>query len=72
MDEELPSYASVQALLESLGAPTEPEQIGITPEEVRKTFPMTKDIRDKYVGSRLLWDLGLLEQFARDLAAENA
>ena len=32
MDEELPSYASVQALLESLGAPTEPEQIGITPE----------------------------------------
>ena len=23
---------------------------------------MTKDIRDKYIGSRLLWDLGLLEE----------
>lgn len=64
MDEELPSYASVQALLESLGAPTEPGQIGLTSEEVRKTFPMTKDIRDKYVVSRLLWDLGELDEVA--------
>lgn len=64
MDEELPSYASVKALLQGLGAPTEPEQIGITPEEVRKTFPMTKDIRDKYVVSRLLWDLGELDDVA--------
>lgn len=61
MREELPSYDSVRGLLERLGAPTEPGQIGLTPEEVRKTFPMTKDIRDKYVVSRLLWDLGELD-----------
>lgn len=62
IDEELPAYETVRALLEGLGAPTEPAQIGLTEEEVRKTFPMTKDIRDKYVLSRLLWDLGELKE----------
>jgi len=38
------------------------QEQGRTPEEVRTAFYMTKDIRDKYIGSRLLWDLGLLEE----------
>ena len=25
---------------------------------------MTKDIRDKYVGTRLFWDLGILDEVA--------
>ena len=25
---------------------------------------MTKDIRDKYVGTRLFWDLGILDEIA--------
>lgn len=62
MDEELPSYDAVRELLELLGAPTDPAQIGLSPAEVRETFPMTKDIRDKYVVTRLLWDLGELDE----------
>lgn len=70
--QELPRAEKLQALLQVVGGKTTPAELGLTAAEVAETFRMTKDIRDKYVGSRLLWDLGLLEQFARDLAAENA
>ena len=27
---------------------------------------MTKDIRDKYVGTRLFWDLGILQEITEE------
>lgn len=57
----LPTADEVEALLKKIGAPTTFEEIGFTAEEERNAILMSKDIRDKYVGSRLLWDLGLLE-----------
>ena len=50
-------------MLDRIGAPTTFEEIGFTKEEEQNAIRMSKDIRDKYVGSRLLWDLGLLEEF---------
>ena len=38
--------------------------IGYDDEQVKTTFTMTKDIRDKYVGTRLFWDLGILQEIA--------
>lgn len=64
MKEELPETQRVETLLKKLGAKTEPQQLGMDQKTVRRTFVATKDIRDKYIGSRLLWDLGLLEEFA--------
>lgn len=61
IEEEIPDRSVVEAALLAIGAPTTPSEIGIDRETVRTSFTMTKDIRDKYVGSRLLWDLGLLE-----------
>lgn len=69
---ELPRAEKVQALLQAVGGKTAPAELGLSAAEVAETFRMTKDIRDKYVGSRLLWDLGLLDEFAQDLAAGNA
>lgn len=63
----LPGYESVFQLMTSLGAPTDIYYLGYTDEQLKKTFTMTKDIRDKYVASRLLWDLGLLEEAADTL-----
>lgn len=60
----LPTYDQLLQFMKELGALTSAETFGITPEQVRTTFTMTKDIRDKYVASRLLWDLGLLEEGA--------
>jgi len=36
--------------------------IGIEPALLKQLFPATKDIRDKYVLSRLAWDLGVLDE----------
>lgn len=63
----LPRYDEVLALMNSIGAPVSAEDFGVTPEQMQTTFTMTKDIRDKYIASRLLWDLGLLEDAAKQL-----
>ena len=60
----LPSPDEVKTLMESIGFPTSAAVIGYTEEQVKTTFMMTKDIRDKYVGTRLFWDLGVLEEIA--------
>lgn len=62
----LPPLEEVRALLAGIGAPTTPEELGISREDARTTFTMTKDIRDKYVLSRLLWDLGELDRAAAE------
>ena len=36
--------------------------IGVDTETMRLSFRATKDIRDKYVLSRLAWDLGVLDE----------
>lgn len=56
--EEIPTQKKVEEILLSIGAPTTPEDIGIDCD-LSLTLKATKDIRDKYVLSRLLWDLGI-------------
>ena len=40
------------------------KEFGLTETELREAFLMAKDIRDKYVIGRMLWDFGILEEFA--------
>ncbi len=62
IDEELPSSAEIEALLDKIEAPKAPGEIGLDEKEIYLAFRATKDIRDKYVLSRLCWDLGILEE----------
>ena len=62
MDEELIAYDELEQVLDTLGAPKTASEIGIDEAIVPLTFRMTKDIRDKYVLSRLCWDLGVLDE----------
>jgi glycerol-1-phosphate dehydrogenase [NAD(P)+] len=57
--EELPSYETITALLERIDAPKTLAEIGTSEELLPAIFACTKDIRDKYVLSRLCWDLGI-------------
>ena len=57
----MPSEAEIVSILDRLGAPKTVEEIGLDSSIVPLTFAATKDIRDKYVLSRLYWDLGLLQ-----------
>ncbi len=62
MDEELPSFEYMKKLFEQLGIPTSMNEIGLDEEILPTTFKATKDIRDKYVLSRLCWDLGIIDE----------
>lgn len=55
---ELPDPQCLEAFMKTIGHPTTPEEIGVSEDEWREAFIMAKDIRDKYVLGKLLWDLG--------------
>ena len=59
---EIPSASEVEKVLTLIGAPKTFKELGID-VDLYRTFLATKDIRDKYVLSRLLWDLGETEIF---------
>ncbi len=61
---ELPSSAELRTFYESIGHPVSGKEFGLTEAELREAFLMAKDIRDKYVIGRMLWDFGVLEEFA--------
>ncbi len=58
MDDELPPVEDIRALLTRLDIPPI-EAMGLDGEKARTAFCATRDIRDKYVLSRLAWDLGV-------------
>ncbi len=62
MDEELPSSAQLDALMDTIEAPKTLASIGVDEGLLPVIFRATKDIRDKYVLSRLAWDLGVLDE----------
>jgi glycerol-1-phosphate dehydrogenase [NAD(P)+] len=64
ISEELPSLEETEKYMQKLNMPTRPEELGHSGNDVRNTFLISKDIRNKYIGSRLLWDLGLLDEAA--------
>ena len=64
---ELPPSRELEDYMKRIGHPTSFSGIGVSAEEAREAFLTAKDIRDKYVLGRLLWDLGLLGEFAETL-----
>ena len=55
----LPKADDLAAQYKKIGFPTEPEDIGMTAEEIHRNLRLSGEIRDKYVLPRLLWDLGI-------------
>ena len=65
--EELPSKEALCKLMDTVGISRDLNAIGVDRETARTTFRATKDIRDKYVLSRLAWDLGILDDLCEIL-----
>ena len=65
--EELPSKEALCKLMDTVGISRDLNAIGVDRETARITFRATKDIRDKYVLSRLAWDLGILDDLCEIL-----
>ena len=62
--EEIPESAYIEKLLNIIDAPKTVEDIGLEKDILPMTFKATKDIRDKYVLSRLCFDLGIIEEMS--------
>lgn len=65
--QELPTKEELCKLMDAVGISRDLGSIGVDQETARMTFRATKDIRDKYVLSRLAWDLGILEQLCDEI-----
>ena len=65
--QELPAKEELCKLLDTVGISRDLMTIGVDRELAKETFRATKDIRDKYVLSRLAWDLGILEELCECL-----
>ena len=63
INEEIPEPQFIESILDKIHCPKTADEIGIDPAILPMTFAATKDIRDKYVLSRLCWDLGISEFF---------
>ena len=56
-------------VLERIGAPTHPTQIGISPERFKRTFFQAKVILSRYTLLDLLYEVGLLDDLVDRLFA---
>lgn len=64
----LPPSAELQKLLDFIGCPSRPEDIGIDRALLADTIVYSKEVRDRYTIMQLIWDLGLSEKLAAKLA----
>ena len=65
--EELPAASDIEQLMQSLGMPVKPRDIGVSDADAHKALIGSRDVRDKYLTSSLLWDLGVLKEMKLDL-----
>lgn len=68
IEEELPSVDKLSKIMDTIGISKDLNTIGVDTECAKLTFKATKDIRDKYVLSRLAWDLGILDELAEKIS----
>ena len=63
------TIAEMEKLLASLGAPINPAQIGVSSELVEDAVILAKEVRDRFTLLQVLWDTGLLDEYAKMIAA---
>ncbi len=60
IDEELPQTQDIEKLMASLHMPMTVQDIGVSRQDAEDAFIASRDIRDKYLSSSMLWDMGVL------------
>ena len=61
--DELPDADKTIDRLRALGIPTTPAEIGFDETDTVNAFIGSREIRNKYLSSSLMWDLGILNDF---------
>lgn len=63
---EVPDTSVIHSLLSGVGLPVNPAEVGVEKELVEKAVVYAKEVRARYTILQLLWDLGLLDEFAQN------
>ena len=66
--ESLPDTEEAERLLLLTGAPVNPEQIGVSPDLTEAAVRLAKEVRDRFTVLQILWDLDLLDDYAKKAA----
>ena len=61
----LPLPEEIVPRLQAIGQPVSFAELGFSAEETKNAILFSKDVRDKYIGSRLMWDLGILDEIVK-------
>jgi len=67
IDEELPDFEGLFKLMAATEMPMRPSEINVNMQDTIDAFVGARDIRDKYLSCSLIWDLGLMDEFAEYL-----
>ena len=70
VSQEIPALQTLEKLYAQVRLPGTRADIGEDEALLPTVLRCTKDIRDKYVLSRLAWDLGVLEELAEEMRRE--
>ena len=54
-------------MLRRAGAPSRPQDIGLTADDVRDTFPKAMYYRSRYTALDVAWELGLFDELVADV-----
>ncbi len=68
IEDNLPQVKDMENLLQMLGGPINPAQIGVSSEMVEDGVVLAKEVRDRFTLLQILWDLGLSEDYGHRLA----
>ena len=60
--EELPQTQQMSQLMEKLGMPMTPADLGVSDQDAKDAYTGSREIRDKYLSCSMLWDMGLSEE----------
>lgn len=67
INEEIPTVEELDSIYDKLSIPKSLTEIEVDNSILPDIFRASKDIRDKYVLSRLLWDLGIIDELANTI-----
>lgn len=69
LDRELPDVCTLRQRMATLGLPMRPADIGIPERDALDAYICSRDIRDRYLFSSMLWDIGYLDEGAKALGS---
>ncbi len=60
VEQEMPAYDELLQIMQKFEMPLTPQKIGFSDQDTHDALLASREVRNKYVTSSLLWDLGLL------------